>query len=324
MDNVTAPDLGTGPWDVKYNEEDGFYYLIAPLGSAVRAYPLAKTAYRAARQHNEAHAAEQATADKSPTPPVAAPKKPKSDTPNARGKRVKRELAKEKAATAPSRKAPKVKPAPEAPPVEALDLSGTLFQGTREEWLNAFVAAARPVFKQRGHELPEKIRVSVGFMFRSPKAIGQCWHEAASSDGTREIFINPSQADSARVADILTHELAHTLFGPDEKHGKNFKKAVTDLGLEGKATATVAGPVWREWAHPILQGLGPIPHAVLDPALSGVKKQSTRLLKCECEDCGFTFRATAKWVSNGEEGLRELRCPDNACGGVVEVKVAGE
>jgi hypothetical protein len=41
--------------------------------------------------------------------------KAKSDTPNARAKRVKRELAKEKAATAPSRKpAPKVEPKPKA------------------------------------------------------------------------------------------------------------------------------------------------------------------------------------------------------------------
>lgn len=317
MDNVTAPDLGTGPYSVEFDEADGFYYLTLNGTRTGKSYPLGKTAYRSARKLND----EARVVGKNPA--LAAPygKPAKSDTPNARSKRVKRELAKEKAATAPSRKA---KPAPEAPTVEALDLSGTLFQGTREEWLNAFVAAARPVFKQRGHELPEKIRVSVGFMFRSPKAIGQCWHEAASGDGTREIFINPSQADSARVADILTHELAHTLFGPDEKHGKNFKKAVTDLGLEGKATATTAGPLWAEWAHPILQGLGPIPHAVLDPALSGVKKQTTRLIKCKCEDCDFTFRATAKWVSNGEEGLRELRCPDVDCGGVVEVEVAGE
>jgi hypothetical protein len=314
VDNVTAPDLGTGPYGVEHEESDGFYYLTLNGSRTGKQYPLGKTAYRTARKLND-------EAPAAPAPKAAAPKAQPA------GKALPKSKAKaaKVSAKAKAHKAkPEPAPIPEAKAEEALDLSGTLFQGTREEWLNAFVAAARPVFKQRGHELPEKIRVSVGFMFRSPKAIGQCWHEAASSDGTREIFINPTQADSSRVADILTHELAHTLFGPDEKHGKNFKKAVTDLGLEGKATATVAGPLWREWAHPILQGLGPIPHAVLDPALSGVKKQSTRLLKCECEDCGFTFRATAKWVSNGEEGLRELRCPDVNCGGVVEVKVAGE
>lgn len=309
MDNATAPDLGTGPYGVELDASDGFYYLTQGGSRTGKSYPLGKTAYRTARKLNDGEVSLKldipaTPEDKRPTPPVAAPKS----------------KAKAKAPKAPKAK-PEPAPIPEAKAEEALDLSGTLFQGTREEWLNAFTAAARPVFKQRGHELPEKIRVSVGFMFRSPKAIGQCWAESASADGTREVFINPNQADSARVADILTHELCHTLFGPDEKHGRNFKKAVTDLGLEGKATATVAGPGWREWAHPILQGLGPIPHAVLDPALSGVKKQSTRLLKCECEDCGFTFRATAKWVSDGEEGLRELRCPDAACGGVVEVKL---
>lgn len=210
-------------------------------------------------------------------------------------------------------------PKPKAPKVKAAkpDEPKKVYEGSREEWLNAFIAKARPVFKALELELPEKIRASVGFMFRGGKAIGQCWHEEASTDGTREIFVIPTLDDSYRIADVLTHELAHTLFGPDEKHGKNFKAAVGKLGLEGKATATIAGPGWLEWASPILEELGRIPHARLDPTLSGVKKQKTYLIKASCTCCDVIFRITAK-AANG----KELRCVDADCDGLVTLEGA--
>jgi hypothetical protein len=298
MDATKEPDVGRGPWGVEQDAESGFYHLTLgalrdPQG---RSYPIGKTAYRTARKLNAEQAPEPFLEEEPATP--AKPAKP---------------------AKAPKIKAEPKAEEPEEPKAEEPKASPVLgdlgeFKGTREEWLNAFMNEARPVFKQHGFELPEKVRVSVGFMFRNPKAIGQCWHESASADGTREVFINPIIADSAHVADIVTHELCHTLFGPEEKHGKNFKAAAYGMGLEGKATATVAGDAWREWAFPILAKLGAFPHAAIDPASSGVKKQTTRLLKCECEDCGFIFRATAKHVN-----AKSLRCPDFECEGVVRV-----
>lgn len=307
MDNAIAPDVGQGPYGIEYGEDTAAYWLTFHGERTGKWYPLGKTAYRAARKLNE-----------------APPKTFLEDEPVTLGEvtskgidpSVKPAKAPKRAKAGPKPIA-KPKPVPKAEEPKApavLDSGDTVFKGTREEWLNAFMHKARPVFKQRGFELPDKVRVSVGFMFRSPKAIGQCWHESASADGTREVFINPIIADSAHVADIVTHELCHTLFGPDEKHGKNFKAAAYGMGLEGKATATTAGDDWRAWAFPILAKLGPFPHAAIDPASSGVKKQTTRLLKCECGDCGFIFRATAKHV-NG----KALRCPDDDCGGVVLV-----
>jgi hypothetical protein len=56
---------------------------------------------------------------------------------------------------------------------------------TREAWLNAFVAAARPKFKEVGAELPKKVRVSIGFSSKGgQKVIGQCWIPDAIEDGT--------------------------------------------------------------------------------------------------------------------------------------------
>lgn len=320
MNNVTAPDLGAGPYGVEHDDATGFYYLTLGGERTGKTFPLGKTAYRAARQLNDK------SADPA-LPPIflddapgivvgldlsgskADPfgeEAPPSSIPKPRKGRV-----------AAPKAAPRVQPKDVTPAVVVEALAPNY--GTRDEWLNAFIAAARPIFKAADLELPEKVRASIGWMFRSSnkKTLGQCWHEASSADGTREIWINPmlGNLDSSRIADVLTHELAHTLFGPDEKHGKNFKAAVHKLGLEGKATATIAGPEWLEWAGPILEELGPIPHAALDPALSGVVKKKTYLLKATCKTCEFTFRATAKHLHG-----KELRCPDFDCGGDVEVE----
>ena len=46
----------------------------------------------------------------------------------------------------------------------------------------------------------------------------------------------------------------------------------------------------------IIETLGEYPHARLDPALSGRKKQTTRLVKVQCLDCGYAARVTRQWL----------------------------
>ena len=190
----------------------------------------------------------------------------------------------------------------------------------REQWLAAFVDCARPHFVRAGAKLPDKVRLSIGFTAggRRAKALGQCWSEACSADGSFEIFIVPSLDDASRIADILTHELVHAAVGIDAGHGPAFRRVAKALGLTGKMTATVAGEEWHAWADTIVADLGPLPHARLDTdGKTTRKKQSTRLLKCECDSCGFVFRASAKWVLDGGP----LRCPDPDCDGEMDVTV---
>jgi len=188
---------------------------------------------------------------------------------------------------------------------------------TREQWLNAFIAKAGKQFKQAGAPLPEKVRAAIGFTSVGARGsrIGECWTNDASDDGTFEIFIVPGIDDPSRVAGILTHELVHAAVGLAAGHKAPFRKVATDLGLEGKMTATTEGEKWHEWADPILEKLGPLPHAKLTGSSSSEKKQTTRLLKCECDECGFVFRASSKWAL---ETAEELRCPDPSCDGHVQ------
>jgi predicted SprT family Zn-dependent metalloprotease len=307
-----SAELGAGPYGVEFSEDDHQHYITRDGVRTGKSYPIGKTANRACRRLNDEHAtAPQVTASPAPRgdagagDPDAAPKAPKGRQarPNARVK-------------AEEPKAPEPRPTEREPATQAA--GEVVFKGTREQWLNAFVEKARPVFKRAEQALPEKVHASIGFMFKSPKAIGQCWRPEASADGVSQIFINPIVGgDNSRLlAGILTHELCHAVT-PGDKHGKLFGACARAVGLEGKLTQACDGPDWWSWAEPIIAKLGPCPHAKIDPAGSGIKKQSTRLLKCECEDCGFTFRATAKWV-NG----KALQCPDLDCGG--DVKVAGD
>lgn len=170
---------------------------------------------------------------------------------------------------------------------------------TREEWLHFVTDEVRPLFKEYGAPLPAKIRMAVGFTSNGyrGKAIGECWSDKASADKHAEIFIKPDQDDAMRVAGILVHELCHAAVGTEHGHKAPFKRLAVQFGLEGKMTATTEGDDFIAMMKPILKRAGPLPHKELR-AYRNKKKQATRLLKCECETCGYVARVTAKWINN--------------------------
>lgn len=180
----------------------------------------------------------------------------------------------------------------------------------REDWLNAVALEMAPWFAALGFPLT-KFRVSIGFSSKGSKSnrVGECWTDAASVDAHHEIFIRPDQSDSVDVAAILAHELVHAAVGIPEGHGKVFKKVAVGLGLEGKMKATVPGVKFREAFAPILEKLGAIPHASLHLGMSsGPKKQTTRLMKCECPACEYNVRIVKKWAAIGIP-----TCPNPNC-----------
>lgn len=181
----------------------------------------------------------------------------------------------------------------------------------REHWLKILVEKLGPMFAIGGMEIPP-LHVSVGFpssggtKLSGSKTIGQCWKAESSADGRPQIFISPLLDDSVQVAAVVVHELIHAIH-PDAKHGKQFKEAMGQVGLVGKATHTIEGPELKERLHEILTEIGAYPHPKLTPALSGIKKQTTRMLKVTCLEknpdssvCGYQVRTTAKWLEKGK------------------------
>lgn len=196
---------------------------------------------------------------------------------------------------------------------------------TREAWLEAAIDALRPRFAEIGLPLPDKIHISVGFGYgarrESPTILGQCWAQRASEDGVNHLFVSPEVNDTARILDILIHELIHAGDDCQSGHKGRFAEAAVRLGLEGKMTATRASVTLAAELLCIAETLGAYPHGALHPAVqtvpvdptgkpvpgrihSGPRKQSSRMLKVACPCCGYTVRTTTKWL---EVGLP--RCP---------------
>ena len=108
-------------------------------------------------------------------------------------------------------------------------------------------------------------------------------------------MIEPSISESSRAVDILIHEICHALTLGDG-HGKLFKQCALSVGLTGKMTATIASDSLKLKIDEWIKAIGEYPHAKLT-LNDNRKKQSTRLIKCECE-CGYNIRITRKWLND--------------------------
>lgn len=174
---------------------------------------------------------------------------------------------------------------------------------TREEWLLAALSLMRSLFENRGYTVPE-VRVSCGWpsnggLKAKSRTLGQAWCKEASSDKVGQIFISPyleKTVDPYGVLPVLLHEQVHQVVGVKEGHNKVFGKCARAIGLEGKLTSTFAGKellgVCAEWD----KQLGPYPHSKLDANKRPTKKQSTRLIKCQCTASDYCVRITRKWL----------------------------
>ena len=182
----------------------------------------------------------------------------------------------------------------------------------REDWLEHMIDKLRPDFQRINYPLPQKIRVSCGFpskgaLANKSRRIGECWGVESSEDKSFQVFISPVLREGVEVGATLVHELVHTAVGIECKHRKPFTTAAKAIGLEGKATATVAGSALIERLKELIAELGEYPHARL-VASKKPKTQSTRMLKVTCKECGCVVRMTRKWLDDA--GL-----PTCGCGG---------
>ena len=176
---------------------------------------------------------------------------------------------------------------------------------TRESWLNAAVIAISPWLADAGAPVSVPVRVAIGFPSRGALAtkrrrVGECWPISTSADSTAEVLITPFLDDPMEVIATLAHELGHAALGPNVGHKRPFKKLMGALGLEGPATATVAGPSFSARAASVLENLGHLPHAKLTiQDVRGEKKADTcRQLKVACPACGYIARVSQKWLTD--------------------------
>lgn len=190
----------------------------------------------------------------------------------------------------------------------------------REAWLNALARELRPLFAENGKPIPDNVRITCGWpskgaLARKSQRIGEAWDNAHSADLHAEIFISPILADTMRVADVLAHELVHVAVGNKAGHKGPFRQLALAIGLEGKMTATVGGEAFKQRVEPMLRALGDYPHAVLT-GTAPHKKQTTRLLKVQCAECGYIARVTRQWLEQAGAPIcpvhgEAMICPDD-------------
>lgn len=175
----------------------------------------------------------------------------------------------------------------------------------REQWLAAALIPIKKLFAAAKYTVPE-LRVACGWpshggTSRKKRCIGEAWSTEASADGLPQIFISPYLADPVEPCGVLAtlvHEVVHATVGNKEKHNKVFGKCARAVGLEGKLTATTASQIliadFKDW----MAELGDYPHAKLDLTCSPIKKQTTRMIKLECQECGYVARTSKKWIDD--------------------------
>lgn len=182
---------------------------------------------------------------------------------------------------------------------------------TRESWLNAAVVALHPIFAEHGYTVPQvKVSCSWPGGGSARKRIGECWPTKASAADVNEVFISPTLDDPVRVLDVLAHELAHAVDNCQNGHKAPFVKIVRAIGLEGKPTATVAGPDLRLKLETVVLSMGAYPHSKVN-INAARKKDTVRQIKRECSACGAIWRMSRQWIDAAEHGMW---CP--VCGEV--------
>jgi hypothetical protein len=165
---------------------------------------------------------------------------------------------------------------------------------TREQWLNRSVDILFDVILTDEVIAPytaPPVRVSVAPM--ASKRLGVCHVRRISDDGHNEIFITAHIDDSIEILGVLVHELIHALDDCASGHRNYFAKVARAAGLEGKFTATTAGPQLREVLESAVKILGPIPHAKLNLK---PKEKGRNNNKIVCDSCGFQANLSRKWA----------------------------
>lgn len=176
----------------------------------------------------------------------------------------------------------------------------------REAYLNYITDTyIRNHFAKAGYTIPQNVRMSCS-LTSTRKHIGECWSSVASEDNHFEIFISPKVADSVEVIDILIHELVHATVGNQAGHGKVFKHCALAVGLEGQMRSASANAELKAMIGEWVAEAGQYPHAPLTQ--SGIKKQTTRQIKCVCSGCDYQVYTSRKWIE-----VALPRCPNPDC-----------
>ena len=166
---------------------------------------------------------------------------------------------------------------------------------------------------------PSQIRVSCSLLsagMNHGNAIAHVHLKHATGNNYHEIRMGAhlggrkTRESSSRVADILLHEMIHTMF-PFDGHKGGFKDVAHSIGLLSPMTATTANLALKERIdNNVVKVLGRYPHKGVKLVPRGKRGKGSRLVKCSCPECGCIIRLTRKWIN---EAQGDITCPVGSC-----------
>ena len=163
---------------------------------------------------------------------------------------------------------------------------------------------------------PNTVRYSCSLLgghgIKSGNALAHAHLMHSTGNGYHEIRMGAqlggrkTKDESVFIAEVLLHEMIHTM-APRCGHKGGFAVIARMMGLEGKLTATVASQHLRTvlWDN-VVTTLGKYPHNAVKFVPRGKRQIGSRLIKCICTVCEFSFRTTRKWIDMAEGNLN---CP---------------
>jgi len=247
-------------------------------------------------------------------------------------------------------KNPSQTPAKEATPDSANRNPRGIYKGTREDWLSeamlimgqwlntilhdeTIVKIAKDKFTSIAKKMKEVRKTTLRFHDFKPKfvrvscslqdtgmtqsrALAHVHLKHATGNKKHEIRMGvhvggrKTKARSCRVADILLHEMIHTCF-PMDGHRGGFRQLSVAAGLLSPMTATTASDaLTQRIKKEVVDVLGKYPHAPVTLIPRGQRKKGSRLVLCECGECGCKVRLTRMWINYADlsnDGV--VQCP---------------
>lgn len=186
----------------------------------------------------------------------------------------------------------------------------------RQEWIETAVEMFRQHFKNNWWNVPDNIRIGMGYpvgVKDGKRKLGQCIPNMYSADTHAEIFLSPDYSDTVEILETIAHEMIHATVEVTKDqfergvkpvgHRGKFAACALAIGFKGPMTSTPSDTKMDEFIKTIVARIGEFPAGRLN--LTTRKKKSTYLLKCECNECGYVARVTAKWIESAGEPI----CP---------------
>lgn len=167
---------------------------------------------------------------------------------------------------------------------------------SRDNWLAGIANAMTSWFDELGFPTPAfEVRTGFPSSGRRSSNVTESWSD--DNGDSYIIFVRPDCSDEMLVAAGLAFQLCRISVGRKDSHGHLFRHLATSIGLKGTKTESPPGLLFKEIAKPLIAKSGPLPGPAIAPKLKNAgTRQTTRLLKVSCKNCGYVARVSRKWL----------------------------